>query len=477
MTEFRLRFFWPVALATITLVSLCVFTAVSLFRQQATIATVFRENITARRAAVEMEECLSDLIALVNEQVETVSPLHTRARAHLGTIQKIAAEPEEQKLAERMTAGYDGYLQRWRALPPPGRPGHEAAVRDATRFLDAEVLRPCQEFRLYTGRQLEETTARHERVLRQLAWGMAGVGGLGGFAGLVLGYGLARGLSRSLHRLQVRIRDAAGKLAHTTLPEIVFIGDSGFDGLNEQIDRLTARIEQVVQQLQDREREVIRAEQLAAVGQLAAGVGHEVRNPLTSIKMLVQAGLEDRGSGLTAEDLRVIEAEIRRMERSLQTFLDFARPAKPERRPVDLLAVINTVVGLTRGRAEKQRVTTRVDAPAGGVTLTADPGQLQQVLVNLVLNALDAMPAGGTLTTVVRRDPSWVILEVTDTGPGIIRDLLPRLFEPFVTSKETGLGLGLVISRRIVEDHGGTIGAANRPGGGASFVVRLPVNP
>lgn len=97
-------------------------------------------------------------------------------------------------------------------------------------------------------------------LLGQLAWGMAGVGALGAFAGLVLGYGVARGLSRSIHRLQVRIRDAAGKLAHTTLPEIVFVGESGFEGLNEQIDRLTSRIEQVVERLQEREREVLRME-------------------------------------------------------------------------------------------------------------------------------------------------------------------------------------------------------------------------
>jgi signal transduction histidine kinase len=163
------------------------------------------------------------------------------------------------------------------------------------------------------------------------------------------------------------------------------------------------------------------------------------------------------------------------MERSLQTFLDFARPPRAERRPVDLATVLGAVVGLTHGRAEKQRVATRVENTAGPVTLTADPAHLQQVFVNLVLNALDAMPAGGTLTVATRRRDAFVEVEVADTGPGIPRDMLPRLFQPFASSKATGLGLGLVISRRIVEDHGGTIHGENRPGGGACFVVRLPL--
>jgi two-component system, NtrC family, sensor histidine kinase HydH len=212
---------------------------------------------------------------------------------------------------------------------------------------------------------------------------------------------------------------------------------------------------------------------MAAVGQLAAGVAHEIRNPLTAIKMLVQTGMED--GRLPADDLRVIEAEVRRMERALQTFLDFARPAKAERRPTDLAPVVQGVVGLVRGRAEKQRVAVRVELPPGGVTVTADEEQLRQVFVNLCLNALDAMPTGGTLILTVRTaNPRQAQVEVSDTGPGIPKAVLPRLFEPFVSSKDTGLGLGLVISERSVRDHAGTIGAANRVGGGASFFVTLP---
>jgi signal transduction histidine kinase len=272
----------------------------------------------------------------------------------------------------------------------------------------------------------------------------------------------------------VQIQDAAGKLK-PVVPEIVLRTDGEFGTLHDEIESLTKRIEFVVQELHAREREVARAEQLAAVGQLAAGVGHEIRNPLTSIKMLVQAAIEDPDqSQLTLEDLKVIEGEIRRMERSLKTFLEFARPPKPERRPVDVMEIIGAVVGLVRGRAEKQRVTTRVEGPTGPVMLTADPGQLHQVLVNIILNSLDSMPGGGTVNLKVQATPQEVSVEITDSGPGIPRDVMSRLFQPFVSTKETGLGLGLVISRRIIEEHGGTIEAANAIGGGATFQIRLP---
>jgi C4-dicarboxylate-specific signal transduction histidine kinase len=474
MVGIRSWFFLPLTLLALCLFTLCVVVAVSLFRQQATLAEVFKENVGSRRAAVELEECLTDLIALEQEHVESVAVLHKRVRKHLNTIAEVADQPNEKELYSLISTAFGHYIQMWDAMPLPSDPRHESAFREATRFLATEVLRPCTEFRLFNGRQVEVATENHELVLRQLAWGMAGIGGLGGVAGLALGLGIARGLSRSIRRVQVRIRDAAGKLS-PDLPEIVLTGDGDFRDLHEQVDHLTSRIEDVVQELQEREHEVLRAEQLAAVGQLAAGVGHEIRNPLTSIKMLVQSALEGRGqSDLAPEDLRVIESEVRRMEGSLQTFLAFARPPKPERVSVELHALIANVLGLIRGRAEKQCVVTQVDAPDGPLCLAADPGQLQQVLVNLVLNALDAMPGGGLLRLVVHPSIDRVVVEVTDTGPGIAADMLPRLFEPFASSKETGLGLGLVISRRIVEDHGGSIEASNSLDGGASIIVTLP---
>jgi signal transduction histidine kinase len=163
------------------------------------------------------------------------------------------------------------------------------------------------------------------------------------------------------------------------------------------------------------------------------------------------------------------------MEQSLKTFLDFTRPARAQRRPVDMTALVRKMLGLLRGRAEKQRVEMVLDAPDDAITLTADDEQIQQVLVNLALNALDAMPRGGTLTVTVRADGAGgAEIRIQDTGSGISEDMMPRLFQPFASGKETGLGLGLVISKRILENHGGTIWAANRKEGGAEFVVRLP---
>jgi two-component system, NtrC family, sensor histidine kinase HydH len=239
---------------------------------------------------------------------------------------------------------------------------------------------------------------------------------------------------------------------------------------------LSAALERNRYEQRQRERYLQRAEQMMALGQVAAGVAHELRNPLTAIKGLIQVNLRKAVAGaLPSEDLSVIEHEIRRMERTLQTFLDFARPPQPHRLRLNPADLVNRVFAVVNGRAKKQQVTLRLLQPDIPVDVEADHDQLQQLLLNLVLNALDAMPGGGTVEIELRhhRDGN-VEIHIRDTGPGIAPHILPKVFETFVSSKETGMGLGLPVSRRIAEEHGGGLSAYNLPGSGACFVLRLP---
>lgn len=477
MSVIRFRFLIPATIVTLILTVMCIVTALLLFEQQSAMTGVLRENVTSRRAAVDLEECLYDISTLLRNNVDEVSPLNDRLVGHLKRLREVADQPEEQEASDKLEQGLKIYLIAWDKIPPREDPRHREGVLDAVESLEQNLIKPCQSFRLYNGRRIEESTIQHENVLGRLAWGMTSIGVLGGIAGIVLGFGLTRTVGQSIRRLQVRIQDAAGKLSPEP-QEIIITDDGQFSGVHAQLDQLTNSIERVLGNLRQRELEVLRSEQLAAVGQLAASVAHEIRNPLTSIKMLVQTALDPADtSELTTEDLQIIEKEVRRMESSLRTFLDFTRPPKLQRRQISLMPVLQEVAGLIRGRAEKQGVTVRLEVMNADVSVYADPEQLRQVLVNLMLNGLDAQPHGGTLRMTSQVVDGDVEIRVLDDGAGISDEMLPRLFQPFASNKETGVGLGLVISRRIVEDHGGTIMGENRDGGGAVFTIRLPKLP
>ncbi|MBN9123103.1 MAG: hypothetical protein J0I06_28845, partial [Planctomycetes bacterium] len=212
MTGPRFRYLGPIILIDLCLVTLCAVTAMSLLNQQAALSHVLRENVESRRAAVELEECLTDLIALEHDRVEAVAVMHARVRLLMGNVRTISDQPEERELCDLLERNYAEYLRLWQTMPPSGGPGHEDARDAATRVLEQDVLRPCQQIALYNAQRIETSAEHHERVLARLAWGMAGVGGLGAVAGATLGWGVARGLARSIRRLSVQIRDAAGKL-------------------------------------------------------------------------------------------------------------------------------------------------------------------------------------------------------------------------------------------------------------------------
>jgi signal transduction histidine kinase len=225
-----------------------------------------------------------------------------------------------------------------------------------------------------------------------------------------------------------------------------------------------------------------RQEKLAALGVLAAGVAHEVRNPLTSIKVRLYTLREELADlSVGEEDTTVIAREIERLEHIVTDFLQFARPSEPRLETLTAAAVLGAAAELQRPVLAARGIVLRVEAEADA-PLRGDPRQLSQVLLNLIRNASESMPGAGTITLRVRtgsgilraQKEACVFLDVADSGRGIPASVQARLFDPFFTTKETGTGLGLSIASRIVEAHGGRLHFETAPGAGTTFTLMLP---
>ncbi len=203
------------------------------------------------------------------------------------------------------------------------------------------------------------------------------------------GFGIARGISHSIVNLYVPIRAASGRLEEVIGP-VDIVPAQGIEHLDEILRGMADHVGTVVDRLQQTEHEILRAEQMSALGQLAAGLAHELRNPLTSLKLLVQAAVEaGPEAGLRGRDLAVVADETVRLERSLQTFLDFARPPKLEKRQADVCQVLNQTLELVAVRAARQAVSIGTNVPAQPLVVEADHELLRQVFLNLVLNSLE----------------------------------------------------------------------------------------
>jgi two-component system sensor histidine kinase HydH len=232
----------------------------------------------------------------------------------------------------------------------------------------------------------------------------------------------------------------------------------------------------VCRRLQEQERDLLRSEQLAAVGQLAAGVAHEVRNPLTGVKLLLQAAVRPQNATpLTTDRLRLLLQEVARIERTVQGLMDFAQTPPMDRRPHDIRELVGAAMEVAQSRAETKSVVLRSEPPREALPVSVDRDQLLSLLTNLMFNAIDASPTGGEVRVSVSAGPGGMIqVAVSDTGPGIDEGVADRLFDPFATTKPGGTGLGLTVSRRVAQEHGGTLTASDRPGGGACFTLTLP---
>ena len=248
--------------------------------------------------------------------------------------------------------------------------------------------------------------------------------------------------------------------------------------------RLTARyrdaatsLEWANRDLRDSQEHLRRADRLSALGEIAAGLAHEIQNPLAGVK----GALEIIASRVTpgtpeAEFAGIGGKELARLEGLVSEFLTYARPHDPALRPTDVHEMVERVAALLRSEAERKGLTLVFERPVALPSSDLDPEQITQVIFNVVLNAIQASPTGGRIRIRESAELGWAVIDVLDEGPGVPPEHALRIFDPFFTTKPRGTGLGLAISQRIVTAHRGTI--ETRPGSpsGSIFRIRLPIS-
>ena len=476
----------PAVVIGVLLLAACLVSIGYIRHLQSNLASILSQNVASLQAAQELEirvrqlrhhNMLYLLDPKPDEDLKTIQTDQQNFKEALDVAGQASNTDKERQCVRAIDDAYEQYKKDQALLRADAVPNRTPA--DLRRLVASHpislVVDPCEALIRANKEQMETTAQQSRSVSQQASWAMLVLGLAGPIGGLIAGYGVARGFSKSVYALSVRVQDMGRRLDHD-MPAVQVAANDDLQTLDRQMQTLAQRVEQVVERVQQHQRDLLRADQLAALGQLGASVAHEVRNPLTGIKMLVEAALRPRNpTPLNAEDLRVIHREVARLEQTVQGFLDFARLPAPRPGRCDLREAVAQARDLIRGRAEQQRVEVVVRVPDRPVVGYVDQGQFGTVLVNLFLNALDAMPQGGRLEVELGTAPNGgARLAIRDTGAGIPPEIAGRLFTPFATTKPTGTGLGLSLSSRILKEHGGDIAAENRTEGGASFVVTLP---
>jgi signal transduction histidine kinase len=283
------------------------------------------------------------------------------------------------------------------------------------------------------------------------------------FGALIIIHNLAGGVSKILNGLKIMEKDL-----HQRIPDLP--GEVG------QIAQAVNKMAASLAEKEKLEEELRRSERLAALGRLVTGVAHELRNPIGVIKTTVQLmNGELNQVGNIDEYIRVINEQINRQNRVIQELLDFGRPSKHVVQSASINSLLEKVLTFTLPMLRQHNIKLEQKLDENLPFVEVDAERIKQVFVNLILNAIQAMPDGGTLTISTYRDHEWAYTDFTDTGQGISSEEISSIFDPFYTTKENGTGLGLSISNQIVRMHGGHINVESTQKQGTTFSVKLPL--
>jgi len=379
----------------------------------------------------------------------------------LGSEVAILSQTDRITSASLPTADWNRLEHQLKPHLEPSPSGRRVFPVDLPSGRYQAVVRPLDTASHQHWLALLRPVAPQEAWRRQIAGGLVWITAGAMAIVALLGHHIARRITRPIQSLaQVAADIAAGER-----PErVATIGYGEVRDLATAFDAMAA-------QLRETEGRRVAAERQAVAGRLAGTVAHEVRNPLSSVRMLVQMirnrldGVDDLHTEAGYADL--VLNEIQRVEIVLQGLLDLSHPRPLRRRPTDMEAVVEEVVSLTRAHLEHRQVRLRRESDGTSRPVEVDPGRLKQVVLNLILNGCNAMPDGGALRVATHwpAGEARVEIHIDDTGDGIDPDQVESLFEPFHTTREGGVGVGLAISRQIAREHGGDVTLTPLPRG------------
>lgn len=338
-----------------------------------------------------------------------------------------------------------------------------------------------EKIRLYINLNQESNLKNQTEIARStkiifnvmLALGIGGV-----IVGIFLGWVISKILFIPFKQLMVTIRDASSE----AVIESMNISEG------DELEELSKRIKELIEKINTTQEDLKKNKQLlqysnkhSVLGKVAPTIAHEIRNPLTAIKMLIYSmKKEEQDQQILEKDINIILSEIDRVEDFIKNFLKFAKPTDPDFIKSNPALIISEVIILLKSRFKEKKISVEFVDENSNYEVMADSGQLKQLFMNLLINALEAIPHEGNITIYskveTQSEKQYLKISVEDTGPGIPENIIKSLFEPFVKGNEQGVGLGLSISQNIATMHHGWIQAENKPNkAGAIFNVFLPI--
>ncbi len=385
------------------------------------------------------------------------------------TLAKLTAEARDLKVSPQLDALGELLVEYRRGLDTladagPGQIEAEGAAALRLREIGKALTDAADEVVEFERRRIHD-------LLRLLAWQLLGAVAVAAGLGVALPVLMFRNIFKPLGIIRSATRDiAVGR--YNQIPVI---------NTNDEIEQVMEAINRMVAEIERRQDQLVQSKKLSSIGTLTAGVAHQLNNPLNNISTSCQIALDELETADPAflrKLLGNISQETLRARDIVQGLLEFSRAREFSLRPVVLSELAARTLRLVSSQAGSG-VRLRSDVP-GDLVLAADASRLQEALLNLLLNAIQAVGERGEVTLAARRDPErkQAVITVSDTGPGVPEEIRGRIFDPFYTTKEEGrgTGLGLSIVYGIIEKHAGTVTVENTEGCGASFVIRLPLS-